>query len=291
LLNVPYSRRMAVRKLLARFVPASARRALGETYYLVLDVVGGMFRRGDRLTPPKSMNFAGGGNFSDVGEEFKRYFVELQPSERVLDIGCAIGRMAVPLTAYLSRDGEYYGFDIVRYGIKWCQRHISKKYPNFHFSYVDIYNGNYNAAGKLRAADFIFRYTDKHFDFVFLTSVFTHMLPADLENYVSEISRVLKHGGRCLMTFFLLNAESEALIRAGSSTLDFRHRVYGCLTVNSARPEAAIAYSEDRIRTLLSKHELMTVDPIRYGSWCGRKDYVSYQDMLIAKPYLLAKTL
>jgi hypothetical protein len=66
-----------MRRLLARFVPASARQAIAETWYLVLNIVGGMFRRGDQLTLPKSMNFAGGGNFLAVGEEFKRYIMEL----------------------------------------------------------------------------------------------------------------------------------------------------------------------------------------------------------------------
>ena len=41
-------------------------------------------------------------------------------------------------------------------------------------------------------------------DVAFLTSVFTHMLPEDVEHYLDELARVLKPGGRTLITWFLL---------------------------------------------------------------------------------------
>ena len=45
-----------------------------------------------------------------------------------------------------------------------------------------------------------------------LKSVFTHMLPAAVTTYTSEISRVLKKGGRAVVTYFLLNAESRRFV-------------------------------------------------------------------------------
>ena len=38
------------------------------------------------------------------------------------------------------------------------------------------------------------------------------MLSADMENYLKQIARVLKPGGRCLITYFLLNPESAKLM-------------------------------------------------------------------------------
>jgi ubiquinone/menaquinone biosynthesis C-methylase UbiE len=237
------------------------------------------------MVPPRSLLFVGGGDFVEIGEQFKGYFIDLaglQPSDRVLDVGCGIGRMAVPLTNYLSPEGEYWGFDIVAEGIDWCNRHISSKFNNFHFFYCDIYNECYNVLSKNLAVDYQFPFRDEYFDFVFLTSVFTHMLPSAMANYLGEISRVLKTGATCFITFFLLNKESSGLIRSGDSTLDFRYEVDGCLTTHKDNPEAAIAYEEGFIERLYSKYGLRISQPIHYGSWCKREDYLSYQDIVVA---------
>jgi SAM-dependent methyltransferase len=190
--------------------------------------------------------------------------------------------MAVPLTNYLSGNVGYWGFDIVKDGIEWCQKHISSRFTGFHFQHLDVFNKNYNPGGRIRARDLRFPYPDDSFDFVFLTSVFTHMIPPDLENYVAEISRVLKTGGRCLTTFFLLNDESQDLIRSGRSSLDFRYKTEGCLTIDINNPESAIAYNEEVVVGLLGKHGLKITQPIHYGSWCKRGRFLSFQDILVA---------
>ena len=120
----------------------------------------------------------------------------------MLDIGCGIGRMAVPLTRYLNEQGSYEGFDIVAEGIDWCTKKITPKYPRFSFHLADVYSQKYNPEGTFSASEYPFPFKDESFDLVFLTSVFTHMLPPDVENYMKEISRVLKRNGSCLITFF-----------------------------------------------------------------------------------------
>ena len=267
-------------------MPYRIRSALRKSYYSSVDTLELLLRRRDRLTPPKRKSlYVGGGDFRGIGQEFCRYFIELgklQPDERVLDVGCGIGRMAVPLARYLSEDGEYWGFDIVRDGIEWCERNLAKQFPNFHFQWVNIYNKSYNPLGQYKASEYKFSYEDAAFDFAFATSVFTHLLPPDTENYLSEMSRVLKPGGRCLITFFLLNDDSLRLIKAGASTLDFQYELDGCLTVNEGVPEAAVVYDERLIRELCQRYHLEVAQPIRYGSWCGRGEFLSYQDIIVA---------
>jgi ubiquinone/menaquinone biosynthesis C-methylase UbiE len=273
-----------MKKYLKRAIPNFIKPILKRIYYFPSDIMYG-FKGRDSMIPPKSMIFVGDGDFEKTGQEFKRLFIELaglQPDSRVLDVGCGIGRMAIPLTGYLSAKGEYWGFDIVKKGIDWCQSRVSPKFSNFHFQHSNVYNKYYNSQGKVLAKDFKFPYEDEFFDFVFLTSVFTHMLPSDLENYMGEISRVLKTEGKCLLTFFILNNESENLVQLGHSTLDFRYEIEGCLTTDRKRPEAAIAYNESHIKMLLQKYGLGIVEPIHYGSWCNRSNYLSYQDIVIA---------
>jgi len=231
------------------------------------------------------MIFVGDGDFTKTGKEFLRYFIDLaglKPHERVLDVGCGIGRMAVPLVGYLDKRGTYEGFDIVRKGIDWCKRNITSRYPNFSFRLADIYNKNYNPEGNLKASEYKFPYPDESFDFTFLASVFTHMLPEDMGKYFSEISRTLKRGGRCLITFFLLNDESLRLIDNGESAYHFRHIFPGYRTINTERPESAVAYDEGFISGLFAKNGLEIKYPVHYGSWCGRRDFLSCQDIIVA---------
>lgn len=159
----------------------------------------------------------------------------------MLDVGCGSGRMALPLTGYLNSEGRYAGFDISQKAIAWCQEHITSAHPNFQFEVSDIYNSLYNPKGKYQSLDFRFPYPDASFDVVFLTSVFTHMFPPDVEHYLDEISRVLKPGGRCLCTYFLLNDESLAHIAEGKSAHNFQHgdRVIGQSTRSGPKKQSA----------------------------------------------------
>lgn len=241
------------------------------------------------LTPPHELSQYVGGNFEEVGKEFFEFFIQigkLKPHEKVLDVGCGVGRMAVPLINYLNVHGSYYGFDLFKAGITWCQNNISVIHNNFHFEHVDIYNQLYNPRGKESASQYQFPYKDESFDFVLLTSVFTHLLPKELEHYLSEIVRVLKKDGRCFITFFLINPESSYYLNSGLSTLGFYHQVENCYVVNPDMPNFAVAYSEDEIQLLLNKYKLKIIDKPYYGSWCGRTKFTSYQDIiLISKDY------
>ncbi|MCK7528937.1 MAG: class I SAM-dependent methyltransferase [Ignavibacteriales bacterium] len=173
--------------------------------YLPSDLLRYLSFNRKTLQPPKGMIFTGSGDFVKQGETFLRYFIEygnLKPDDSVLDIGSGIGRMAIPLTSYLSEKGKYEGFDIVKKGVDWCKKEITARFPRFNFTHIELRNTLYNTDTEKIASDFKFPYSDEYFDFVFLISVFTHMLPADVENYLREINRVLKPKGICFATLY-----------------------------------------------------------------------------------------
>jgi SAM-dependent methyltransferase len=273
-----------MRRIIFRLIPCRLKVQLRTAYHFVNYHVGVRTGRLDPLYPPKWLHCVGPGDYIQIGEEFFRYFVDiagLKPQERVLDVGCGTGRMARPLTRYL-KGGSYDGIDIVAPSIKWCQETYAHRYPNFHFHFTDIYNKAYNLAGRYRASEYRFPFEASSFDFVFLTSVFTHMLPEDLDNYLSEVAQVLKQGGRCFITYFLLTPDSSRLIEEKASSIDFRYAIPGCRVENKDVPEDVVAYDESRIRELYEKHGLNISEPIRYGSWCGRKNALGYQDIVVA---------
>jgi SAM-dependent methyltransferase len=233
--------------------------------------------------PPENLALVGGGLIN--GFEFLAHFVEragLRPDERVLDVGCGVGRMALPLTLHLSERGSYDGFDIVRSGIGWAQQAIEQRFPNFRFRHVDVHNGMYNPGGTLAPDAFRFPYDPASFDFVFLTSVFTHMRGPEVRHYLDEVRRVLRPGGRVLATFFLLDAEARELIAAGRSSQDPRHPAGEGFATDPQVPERVIAFETEHVLRWVTERGL-EVGSVLAGSWCGRPRYVSYQDMLILR--------
>jgi SAM-dependent methyltransferase len=221
-----------------------------------------------------------------TGEQFLNYFIDVcgvKPSAHILDVGCGIGRIAVPLTRYLNNLGSYEGLDIIPEAIKWCSRKITPLHPNFHFRLADVANKRYNPKGAFSAAEYTFPYKDRSFDFAFLGSVFTHMLPAEVERYLSEVQRVLKVGGKSLITYFLLTRQAQTRIERGESTLFFTYNAMGFRSVSETVPEIAIAYDESYVQDLYARNCLAISEPIRYGTWSFKVSDFEYQDFVIAK--------
>jgi SAM-dependent methyltransferase len=133
----------------------------------------------------------------------------LQPNQRILDVGSGTGKLASALIHFLCQDGRYDGFDIAEESVDWCTSVISKKYPHFRFSHVDIANEAYSRASRQSADKFVFPYDQNSFDVVMAASVLTHMDLRSGLHYFDEIQRVLQPSGKAAVTLFILN-EQEA---------------------------------------------------------------------------------
>jgi ubiquinone/menaquinone biosynthesis C-methylase UbiE len=239
----------------------------------------------ESLPPLHLQNHIGGGDFEQIGNLYLDYFKtigKLKSNDTVLDVGCGTGRMAIPLTKYLDKNTRYEGFDVSKECVLWCKDNISSRYQNFNFQHADTFNTVYNPDGKIQSENFIFPYDSNSFDFIFLISIFTHMLPKDVDHYFSEISRTLKKGGRCFITYFIIDQESAKCIRENKSSMNFFQIGDGIYSTSKDMPEQATAYDEDFIRQLYAKNGLTVNEPVYYGSWCARKNAVSGQDVIIA---------
>ncbi len=234
------------------------------------------------IPPQEYVKFVGG-HFTDVGLNFLGYFIQivgLEPADKVLDVGCGVGRIAYPLTFYLNSQGGYEGFDIAEKLIEWARSEISSRFPNFNFQVVDIYNKMYNRQGKIKTLDFVFPHPDKSFDLVVLTSVFTHLQAKEVCHYLDEIARVLKPRGRCLCTCFLLNPESEAEMAKNKKATQIVHPLEECFTSSPQMPESSIGYKEPLLLGWMKERGLNVVGKY-YGHWCGRRQFTSHQDILV----------
>jgi SAM-dependent methyltransferase len=253
-------------------IPRRVRWNLRKQYFFLADLIESALGESHELIPPKSKIFVGSVDFKEGAQEGIDRLIHIgviTPESRVLDVGCGIGRLAIPLTTYL-KGGSYDGLDIVPSGIDWCNEHIAQKYQNFHFTLADVFNKEYNPRGHIAASDYTFPFPDDSFDLVLLISVFTHMLPEGTHRYIAEISRVLRSGGRCWASFYILNADSIEMMEAGKGSLRFKHDHGTYWTVNDKVPELSTGYEEGYITELFERYGLSLADGVHLGGWCGR---------------------
>ena len=206
---------------------------------------------------------------------------KLQPGDSVLDVGCGLGRIAVELVPYLT--GRYEGFDVEPRAIQWCRENITPKAPNFRFQELPVHNKVYNPEGKLDSENCRFPYGDGMFDVAFLASVFTHMLPGPVARYIEELLRVLKPGGRCVASYFLLNEGSEQRIAEGRMlpNREFPVRLEGCRVQYAHAPERAVAHYEAAIRDLYKRNGF-SITRVTYGGWSAHPNPRGGQDVVVA---------
>lgn len=192
----------------------------------------------------------------------------LEPYHSVLDVGCGIGPLALGLIPHLTH-GHYEGFDIHPEAVAWCSKTITPKHANFRFQLADLKNSAYNPHGRTEAAEFRFPYPDGSFNFAFLGSVCTHQPIEEVAHYLKELSRVLRPGGKCIISYYLLHEDSRRGIAEGKSFLPFVHDFgpLGSKVVDLANPALAIAHPEEVVRGLYAEAGLRVEEPIRLGGW------------------------
>ncbi len=238
------------------------------------------------LVPPEELSICfGGGDFLSIGRSLVERLCswgELLPSERVLDVGCGVGRAAVALTQYLSSNGSYVGMDTYPFGIAWAKEHITPYFPNFSFQTVDVFNNLYNPTATVRASEFVFPYEDASYDLALLNSVFTHMMPEDVLGYLSQIYRVLDQDARLYCTWFLMSDETQEVLENNPDTAIRLEHGFGSFYVDNPKdPEEAVGYDENFVRNMLEQQGFI-IESLRPGNWCGRGSE-NYQDVIVAR--------
>jgi SAM-dependent methyltransferase len=145
--------------------------------------------------------------FEQAGQwlvDFLSYEGMLAPGTSFLDIGCGCGRVARYLLD--KRIKTYRGFDRHRGMVNWCSQEISKRDRRFSFDFFPLKSSCYepwdNERGAFAVEDFHFPYPDAGFDTCLLASVFTHMPPNEVRHYMAELTRVMRSGGKIVLSVF-----------------------------------------------------------------------------------------
>jgi len=208
---------------------------------------------------------------------------DLRRESAVLELGCGHGRTAHGLLAYLRAPGQYYGLDVDHTRIEDAQARIQKRCSNFQFIWADVYNAHYNPKASTPTTSYAFPFADATFDVIYAASLFTHLLPDETRHYFQESHRVLKPGGKCLFSMFMLDH-----YRGQGTTIsplyEFDHAFPehpGVAVRDLVYPDALIGYSLEKI-TLLADSAGLRLLRVIPGLWSeGPGVAVNEQDLIL----------
>jgi len=125
---------------------------------------------------------------------------------KILDIGCGTGLLGISSEPFTADGGEYTGIDVMTDDINFCKSHYTLS--NYNFVHFDVANPTY--ASDQSPILKPWPTADGSQDLVTALSVWTHMSEKDGLFYLKEIHRVLKPGGKAIVTIFLLDDDYKA---------------------------------------------------------------------------------
>jgi SAM-dependent methyltransferase len=228
------------------------------------------------LPPPhRNQSVPADFNFLESGVDVMcQLIVEgVRPHSHLLDIGCGIGRLALPATQFLSPEGRYFGLDINLSAVAWCHENITQRYTNFRFATINAKNVHYGHTAEYGQQPLersqIPIAGDRRFDAVVMVSVFTHLLWREVDIYLSLLSSLLGPGGFAYTTWFLIDDIARSNIAAGKSRLDFDLDASTGPTflMKGSAYSRAIAHDESVVIETAAKHGLTLKRAPHHSRW------------------------
>jgi cyclopropane fatty-acyl-phospholipid synthase-like methyltransferase len=152
----------------------------------------------------------GGGEYHTMGEiELDILRGEgLQPTSTLLDFGCGNGRLAVHAVPYLD-GGRYIGIDISPTFLRHAEQRIAALPDGHRSNVVFVHQTNED-----------FHESDASVDVACAFSVFTHMEHEDMLRYLVQFRRIIKPGGRLVISCLPLSLDAAREIFKAEAAMD-----------------------------------------------------------------------
>jgi SAM-dependent methyltransferase len=186
------------------------------------------------LPPPEMRELVGPTDPADFDNPSRALVFPELPShayEFVFDFGCGCGRLARKLIQQDPPPRRYLGVDVHPAMIKWCQAHLSPHAPGFEFRHHDVAHATRNP-GPGKPDTKPFDAADGAVTLVIAHSVFTHLVQAQAEYYLSEVARILSPTGVFASTWFLFDKRPFPMMQ------HFQHALY----INEVDPTNAVIF-------------------------------------------------
>jgi ubiquinone/menaquinone biosynthesis C-methylase UbiE len=188
--------------------------------------------------------------------------VSIDKTNRILDFGCASGRM-IRWLADFAEEREIWGVDLNAHHIVWCQDNLN---PPFNFATVTTQPH--------------LPFEDRYFDLIYCGSVFTHI--DDLaEAWLLEIKRIMRPGGNLYVTIhdkhtadLIINhidqvpyaKEFREFLLSYDRRINFQASTYYKFSIDPGGPESQVFYDIDYLRRLWGRIlKIKSITPEAYG--------------------------
>ncbi|MFZ5863095.1 MAG: class I SAM-dependent methyltransferase [Nitrospirota bacterium] len=216
--------------------------------------------------------------------------VDRKVDNSILDVGCGTGLLGIASEPFLGTHGRYVGIDVVKREIEFCRNHFPS--AAFEFIHLDISNPAYTPSQKSERVGWPVK--PASFDLVTALSTWTHLNEEDALFYFKEVGRVLKPGGKAIITFFLLDEIYEKGLDARSKATGRYHMTsqgkwvfdqpaYGSNDwfhpAWATVPESAVGVTENGLNRLISEAGIGLVQRFP-GNW-KEVPGVFFQDVII----------
>jgi SAM-dependent methyltransferase len=234
--------------------------------------------------PGHTFDFVSGEQLANL-----QHFTPIESDHHLLEVGCGVGKLAIPIAKMLSPQGHYCGVDVIGGSIEWCQKNVTPRHPNAEFIHIDAASPMYNPAGTSNPTETKLPIADGSVDRIVLYSVFTHLFEPDIRNYFAEF-RLLKPTGTVLATWLMIDDAALASVRSKPSVFatrfTFPYRIsMGCYVNDINAPYGAVGYAMPCIAQMAADSGLY-VASVRRGYWSGhyRDEGQGGQDTLVFRP-------
>ncbi len=193
----------------------------------------------------------------------------------ILDFGCGTGFLAIASEPLVRRGVEYIGIDVRKRDINFCQDYYNM--PRFKFIHHNVYNAFY-ASNQRKVSVTRWPLADNSVDLVVAKSVWTHLDKDDAMFYFGEVNRVLKNGGRAIITLHLIE-------EGGGNNLFFNKNIRDSgewlTTMKASLPEMIVAITSSGLKKMVLNTNMKLIKKYD-GEWRGGGG-IFFQDILIFK--------
>ena len=221
----------------------------------------------------------------------------LNENSVTLDFGCGFGTLAAAFSLAGSKNGSYYGYDTNPLVLEFCRNayHNDIRF-NFFGPEIDsttnyltnkrITTANEAYAGRKKAhpskEDLAKLLGLNKLSCQVSLSVFTHMWPEDAVETLRVFQEFSNRDTTFINSWLILDETAIAAVNLGNADRILPIEVGGVYTYSQLNPLVCTAYPIEKLQQVYFDAGHQIID-IKFGSWSGRNNGVTYQDIVVSK--------